>query len=108
MQTIPVQLEQLLTLAFSVVFVTQALKSVAASIGGKGAVVVSAVVSVVLTILASGAGWVPITWPTCDPLAPIACAQSWVATAGGVLVLANLLYVAVYSRVFGREGPASF
>ena len=42
------------------------------------------------------------------PLAPIACAQSWVATAGGVLVLANLLYVAVYSRVFGREGPASF
>lgn len=103
MQTIPVQLEQLLTLAFSVVFVTQFLKTLAAGIGGKGAVVVSAVVSVVLTIIAYGAGWVPISLPTCDPLAPFACAQAWVATAGGVLVLANLLYVAVYARVFGEK-----
>jgi hypothetical protein len=107
-QTIPVQLEQLLTLAFSVVFVTQALKSIATSIGGKGSVVVSAIVSVVLTIIAYGAGWVPITLPACDPLAPFACAQAWVATAASVLVLANLLYVAVYSRVFGMDGPPGF
>ena len=65
MTTIPVQLDQLLTLALSVVFVTQALKAIAARIdvevGGKGAVVVSAVVAVALTLVAYGAGWVPIT-----------------------------------------------
>ena len=62
METIPVQLDQLLTLALGVVFVTQALKAAAkaldAHVGGNGAVFVSAVVSVALTTLAYGAGWV--------------------------------------------------
>lgn len=106
MDTIPVQLDQLLTLALSVVFVTQFLKTVAGKIGGKGAVVVSAVVSAVLTVLAYGAGWVPLTWPTCDPEAPIACAQAWIATAGAAMALANLLYATVYHRVFGTPSTA--
>lgn len=104
METIPVQLDQLLTLALGVVFLTQALKAAAkaldAQVGGKGAVVVSAVVSDALTAVAYAAGWVPVTLPACDSLAPFACAQGWLATAGGALALANLLYVAVYGRVF--------
>lgn len=98
---IPVQLEQLLALALSVVFVTQALKAIATQIGGKGAIVVSAVVSIVLTLLAYGAGWVPLTTPACVPEAPLQCIQDWLATAVAAMALANLLYVAVYSRVFG-------
>ena len=104
METIPVQLDQLLTLALGVVFVTQGLKAAAkaldAQVGGKGAVVVSAAVSVALTAVAYAAGWVPVTLPTCDGAAPFACAQGWLATAGGALALANLLYVTVYGRVF--------
>ena len=106
-QQIPVQLDQLLTLALGVVFVTQFLKTVAGNIGGKGAVVVSAVVAVALTLLSYAAGWRPVTWPTCTDAAPFACVQDWLATAGGALALANLLYVAVYTRVFGtREARA--
>ena len=109
METIPVQLDQLLTLALGVVFVTQALKAAAkaldAHVGGKGAVVVSAVVSVVLTALAYGAGWAVVSIPACDPLAPFACVQGWLVTAGGALALANLLYAAVYRRVFVEPIP---
>jgi hypothetical protein len=104
METIPVQLDQLLTLALGVVFVTQVLKAAAkaldAHVGGKGAVVVSAVVSVALTALVYAAGWAVVSVPACDPLAPFACVQGWLVTAGGALALANLLYVAVYGRVF--------
>ena len=69
--------------------------------GGKGAVVVSAVVSVALTALAFAAGWAPVSVPACDPVAPLACVQGWLVTAGGALALANLLYAVVYGRVFG-------
>jgi hypothetical protein len=103
MTTIPVQLDQLLTLALSVVFVTQALKAVAARIdvevGGKGAVVVSAVVAVLLTLAAYGAGWVPVTLPACQVAESFACVQGWLATVGAVLALVNGLYAAVYGRV---------
>ena len=109
METIPVQLDQLLTLALGVVFVTQALKAAArmldAHVGGKGAVVVSAVVSVALTTLAYAAGWAVVSVPACDPLAPLACVQGWLVTAGGALALANLLYAAVYRRVFVEPIP---
>jgi len=68
-----------------IVFVTQALKAAAraldAHVGGKGAVVVSAAVSVALTALAYAAGWAPVTVPACDPLAPLACVQGWLVTA---------------------------
>ena len=102
---IPVQLDQLLTLALGVVFITQALKAVASQIGGKGSIVVSAVVSIVLTLIAYGAGWVPISIPACSPDEPFLCVQSWLATAGGAVALANLLYVAVYARVFSTPAP---
>ncbi len=109
METIPVQLDQLLTLALGVVFVTQALKAAAkaldAHVGGKGAVVVSAVVSVVLTALAYSAGWAVVSVPDCTAVAPLACAQGWIVTAGAALALANLLYAAVYRRVFDSERP---
>ena len=104
--TIPVQLDQLLTLALSVVFVTQALKAAAKAIDvkvkGKGAVVVSALVSAVLTGIAYAAGWVPIpAQPTPEAYVdPFTWAGAWLMTAGGVLALANVLYVAVYRRVF--------
>lgn len=66
-----------MTLALGVVFVTQALKTAAraldAHVGGKGAVVVS----VVLTAVAHAAGWAVVSLPACDPLAPCACAQGW-------------------------------
>ena len=107
--TIPVQLDQLLSLALSVVFVTQALKAAARAIDvkvqGKGAVVVSALVAAVLTGIAYGAGWVPITaLPTPDAYAdPFSWAGAWLVTAGGVLALANVLYVAVYGRVFSTR-----
>lgn len=105
---IPVQLEQLLTLALGVAFITQALKAIAGKVhGGKGSVVVSAVVSVVLTVLAYAAGWVPLTTPACVPEAPLQCIQDWLSTAGAAMVLANLLYVTVYSRVFGTTTPAT-
>lgn len=94
----------MLTLALGVVFVTQVLKSVVTQIGGKGAIVVSAVVSIILTLVAYGAGWVPITLPNCSADAPFECAQGWLATAGGAVALANLLYVAVYGRVFATAG----
>ena len=103
--TIPVQLDQLLTLALSVVFVTQALKAAAgaidAQIGGKGAVVVSAIVAGALTLLGYAAGWVPLETPECTASDPFTCAEGWVATAGAAMALANLLYVSVYARVFG-------
>ena len=110
METIPVQLDQLLTLALGVVFVTQALKAAAkeldAHVGGKGAVVVSAAVSVALTALAYWAGWVPVTLPSCGASAPLACAQGWLATAGAALALANLLYAGVYGRVFAAPAAS--
>jgi hypothetical protein len=65
-----------------------------------GAVVVSAIVSAALTALAYVAEWAPVSVPACDPLAPFACVQGWLVTAGGALALANLLYAAVYRRVF--------
>jgi hypothetical protein len=99
--TIPMQLDQLLTLALGVVFVTQELKAIAGRIGGSGAVIVSAVVAVALTALAYGAGWVPVSIPACDPQMPLACAEGWIATAGAAMALANLMYVAVYGRVLG-------
>jgi len=99
--TVPVQLEQLLTLALGVVFVTQLLKRIATQIGGYGAVIVSAVVAVGLTLLAYTAGWVPIVWPACTPDAPFACAEQWIATAASAMALANLLYALVYARTFG-------
>jgi len=103
------QLDQLLTLALGVVFVTQALKTAAtaidAHVGGKGAVVVSAIVAVALTALAYGAGWAQVAIPACDPTMPLACAQGYIATAGAAMALANLLYVTVYSRVFVGPGP---
>lgn len=105
METVPVQLDQLLTLALGVVFVTQFLKAIAGNIGGKGAVIVSAVVSIGLTLLSYGAGWSPVTWPSCTGDAPLSCVQDWLATAGGALALANLLYVIVYTRVFGSGTP---
>ena len=104
MPTIPVQLDQLLTLALGVVFVTQFLKAVAGRIGGTGAVVVSAIVAVAMTFLSYAAGWTPVTWPTCSPDAPFQCVQDWLATAGAAMALANLLYALVYSRVFGTNG----
>ena len=69
--------------------------------GGKGAVLVSAVVAVLLTLVAYGAGWVPVTLPVCQAAEPFACVQGWLATAGAALALANVLYAAVYGRVFG-------
>jgi len=103
--TIPMQLDQLLTLALGVVFVTQGLKAIAGRIGGSGAVIVSAVVAVALTALAYGAGWAQVAIPACDPTMPLACAQGYIATAGAAMALANLLYVTVYSRVFVGPGP---
>lgn len=109
--TIPVQLDQLLTLALGVVFVTQFLKRVAAAIDmrvhGKGAVAVSAVVAAALTGAGYAAGWVPLpAIPSpADYADPFAWAGAWLVTAGGVLALANLLYAAVYTRVFGAAGP---
>jgi hypothetical protein len=103
--TIPMQLDQLLTLALGVVFVTQGLKAIAGRIGGSGAVIVSAVVAVALTALAYGAGWVPVSIPACDPQTPLACVQGWPITAGGALALANLLYAAVYRRVLVEPIP---
>lgn len=109
--TIPVQLDQLLSLALSVVFVTQALKAAARAIDVKvkGAVVVSALVAAVLTGLAYAAGWVPIpALPGPDAYAdPFTWAGAWLVTAGGVLALANLLYVAVYRRLFDAGGATS-
>jgi hypothetical protein len=113
MDTIPVQLEQLLSLALGVVFVTQGLKAAAKAIDvkvkGKGAVVVSALGAAVLTGIAYGAGWVPIpALPTPEAYAdPFTWARAWLATAGGVPAPANLLYVAVYGRVFGAEAAIS-
>jgi hypothetical protein len=105
--TIPVQLDQLLTLAFSTVLVTQALKWVAGKInlgvGGKGSVVVSAVVAVLLTLLAYGAGWVTLAIPACSSVDVFGCAEGWIAVAGAATALANVLYVVVYSRVFGPQ-----
>ena len=98
---IPGQVDQLLTIALGTVFVTQLLKSIAGSIGGKGSIVVSAVVAVGLTLLSYGSGWSTITAPTCDPNLPIACAQDWLKTGASATALANLMYVLVYSRVFG-------
>ncbi len=72
-------------------------------IGGKCIVVVSAVVAVALTALGYGAGWVPVTVPTCDPVEPFTCMEGWLATAGAALALANLMYAAVYVRVFGTR-----
>ena len=104
--TIPVQLDQLLSLALSVVFVTQALKAAAKTIDvkvkGRGAVVVSALVAAVLTGICYAAGWVsipPLAMPDAYP-DPFTWAGAWLVTAGGVLALANLLYAAVYRRVF--------
>jgi len=107
--TIPVQLDQLLSLALSVVFVTQALKAAAKAIDvkvkGKGSVVVSALVAAVLTGIADGAGWVPTpALPTPDAYAdPFTWAGAWLVTAGGVLALANLLYAVVCGRLFAGE-----
>jgi len=107
--TIPVQLDQLLSLALRVVFVTQALKAAAKAIDvkvkGKGALVVSALVAAALTGIAYGAGWVPLpALPTPDAYAdPFTWAGAWLLTAGGDLALANVLYVAAYAKVFGRE-----
>jgi hypothetical protein len=109
METIPVQLEQLLSLALGVVFVTQGLKAAAKAIDvkvkGKGAVVVSAVVATGLTGIAYGAGWVPVpALPTPEAYPdPFSWARAWLVTAGGVLALANLLYAAVYRRVFASN-----
>ena len=105
MDQIPVQLAQLLTLAFSTVMVTQVLKSIASSIGGKGSIVVSAVVSILLTLIAYVVAWVPVTAPVCDPAVPIACARDWMAVAIAVVTLANVLYVLVYQKVFGTPEP---
>lgn len=108
---IPVQLDQLLTLALSVVMVTQVLKAISAridsvpTIGGFGSIIVSAVVAVILTLLAYGAGWVPVSIPTCTATDPFGCVQGWLATAGAAIALANLLYAAVYVRVFGSTEP---
>lgn len=105
MPAIPVQLDQLLTLALSVTLVTQALKSVATSIGGSGAVAVSAVVAGVLTVLGYAVGWIPFAAPGCSLTGdPFGCAGEWVTTAGAAMALANALYVVVYSRVFGSGG----
>jgi hypothetical protein len=66
------------------------------------------VVAVGLTLVSYAVGWTPVTWPTCSGDAPFTCVQDWLATAGGALVLANLLYVAVYTRVFrsAQTNPA--
>lgn len=67
---------------------------------GKGAVVASVVVAVALTLVFYATDGTAVTWPTCSGDAPFTCVQDWVATAGGALAPANLLYVAVYTRVF--------
>jgi len=109
--TIPVQMEQFLTLALGVVFVTQFLKWLAAKLNlvplihGKGAVVVSAVASALLTFLAYAAGWVPLALPSCAANLPYECANDWLVVIGGVMVLANLLYAVVYTRVFETAPP---
>jgi len=107
MQTIPVQLDQLLTLALGVVFVTQALKAAAkaldAHVGGKGAVVVSAVVSAALTALAYSAGWAALALPACDAAAPFACVQGWRVTAGGALTPADSLWVTANGWAVGAR-----
>ena len=108
---IPTQLDQLLTLALGVVFLTQLLKSAARAIDvrvkGKGAVAVSAVVAALLTGIGYAAGWVPLpALPAPGQYAdPFSWAGAWLVTAGGVLALANRLYAAVYTRVFGAAGP---
>jgi hypothetical protein len=108
--TIPTQLDQLLTLALGVVFLTQLLKSAARAVDvkvkGKGAVFVSAVVAALLTGVGYAAGWVPLPkLPVPGEYAdPFSWAGAWLVTAGGVLALANLLYAAVYTRVFGGGG----
>jgi hypothetical protein len=70
-------------------------------VGGKGAVVISAVVAVLLTLVAYGAGWVPVNLPACQVAEPFACVQGWLATAGAALARANVLSAGVYGRVFG-------
>ncbi len=112
--TIPAPLGQLLTLALSVVFVAQALKAAAKAIDvqvkGKGAVVVSALVAAAFTVVGCAARWVPIpALPTPQAYAdPFSSAGAWLVTAGGVLAPANLLYVAVCPRVFGKGRPGAF
>jgi hypothetical protein len=51
-------------------------------------------------VAVNAAGWTSVTWPTCSGDAPLTCVEDWLATAGGALALANLLYAAVYRRVF--------
>jgi hypothetical protein len=65
---------------------------------------VPAVVAVLLTLVAYGAGWVPVNLPACQVAEPFTCVQGWLATAGAALALANVLYAAVYGRVFGGTG----
>ena len=107
--TIPVQLDQLITLALSIAAVTQLLKAIAAridavpTISGFGSIIVSAVVAILLTLFAYGAGWVPITLPTCEAANPFGCVQAWGTTAAAALALANVLYAVAYAKVFGSK-----
>lgn len=105
--TIPAELIQLVTLALSVSAVTGVLKMFATELGGKGAVIVSGIVALVLTAIGYGVGWVPWAAPACDLTAdPFGCGQAWIATAATATALANALYVWVYERVFNPEQPA--
>jgi hypothetical protein len=107
-QVVPVQINQLLTLALGVVFVTEALKWLAGQLdkklNGKGAVAVSGVIAVLLTALAYGAGWVPISIPVFGGNV-FEYVGGWLATAGAATALANVLYVLVYDRAFGKKEP---
>jgi hypothetical protein len=111
MSTVPVQAEQLITLALGIVFVTQFLKSLAGEIdnqprlNGWGAIIVSAIIAVLLTGLSYAAGWVPLPVVTCAPSDPFGCVQNLITQAGASVAVANVLYVLVYARAFGKTLP---
>ena len=102
MDSLPVELVQVLGLVFGTVAVTGLLKGLAskldAHIAGYGAVAVSFVAAAVLSLLAVGAGWYPVDLPVFSGN-PTEYLGAWLAVAGGVTALANLLYIYVYEKV---------
>lgn len=102
MDTMPLELTQLLGLIFGTVAITGLLKSIAArvdtEIKGYGAVVVSFVVAGLLTALSIVLGWYAVDIPefTGNPTAYLG---DWITLTGGVTAFANVLYMYVYERI---------
>lgn len=99
---LPAELVQILGLVLGTVVVTDFLKGIAKrldkQIAGYGAVLVSFLVAVALSLLAIVMGWYPLELPSFTGN-PLDYAQSWLLVAGGITTLANLVYVAVYGKI---------